>query len=650
MGLRNWIRTAVIAVGLACALNAHAELAASEDSASEDLSTPESPRSLDLPSPTATCERTVNSETCSDFRRRRPDLKDQFLRCEAATKSNIVGCGKGLWSAAKEYAAIFEAPELSPLGKSFLDFQTTCFKDKTCREDAYKQGVSPRVPTADELDRLAKVPAERRLQVQPFYYGQLEQLKAMKAKELRLMTQGIDLHSRAATEAMRESFPLWKPEYRAIYTSETWTESAQKAVTAIKARLKELGVELQCLDDATVSEMLCFGAGMLVDPLIVLKGVTMLPRATKVMSKLVRGSQGLKSAAVLRLEAKWGRALTADELEVVDRAHKIGALEKGKDGTDAGVGNYTQGQLRRKYRELEDTFNREQIRDLMELEVVGLTPREQALLRAEQMRKAERRQENAESKPSRKLGEQPIAVKVTEEMAEATLDQLSEVEKATNAVKAQSELAAQKFAKNTEFQLHQRHIAALEKKQDEILSGWQMDSVESTKAANKQIADLNYKIAKAKEDADLWKLRATNDDWNVIRENPKALAPNKVYTVQTDRGEKVKVFFDEKVTSEMAWSGANETRELAMKNAAEGIGRGYNGSGGSGIDVMFLDGQRIHKVQVTGRAIGAYRVYGIEKNGVIYFVHWEQESLHDAKYLQRVIRSTENAFNQLNIP
>lgn len=362
---------AVAALGFT-ATAARAEMAAPHLSAPEVASAvPQAP----------TCEQIVDSPACADFRLRRRDLQGQFLRCDGpnpGASSVPVACAKGVWGAVKEYAAIFEAPELNATGQAFHGMMRECFRDTACRESTVRAGQNGRELTEAERQQLARVPAESFLRVQPFYYGILERLKAMKAKEIDLAARGIDPRGPAGEAAMKEAFPGWKPEYRLVYVGETWSESVHKATAAISARLKELGVELQCLDEPTVTEMLCFGAGLVADPLVALKGVTALPRAAKVMSKLMRASGELKSAAILKLEAKWGRALTADELKLIDEAHRIGALEKGKDGTDAGLGNYTVAQLRRKYEALQGRFTPEQIRDLMETGAVGLTPAEQA--------------------------------------------------------------------------------------------------------------------------------------------------------------------------------------------------------------------------------------------------------------------------------
>ncbi|MBX3016925.1 MAG: hypothetical protein KF767_03470 [Bdellovibrionaceae bacterium] len=67
-----------------------------------------------------------------------------------------------------------------------------------------------------------------------------------------------------------------------------------------------------------------------------------------------------------------GRQLTATQRDAVESAHVVGRGQLGKDGTPAGVGNYTWAQLREKQRILKEAgFSDADIRQLMEKGVVG---------------------------------------------------------------------------------------------------------------------------------------------------------------------------------------------------------------------------------------------------------------------------------------
>lgn len=570
------------------------------------------------------CERIVHSPECSEFRLRRTDLKDQFLRCDGpnpGASSVAYACGKGLVSAAKEYVAIFDPPELNATGQAFHGLLKGCFADVACREANYKLGVPNRQVGTDELQRLAKVPTDSYLRVQPFYYGTLERLKQMKAKELDLAARGLDPTTSEGQSAMREAFPGWKPEYRLVYTEETWSESARKMTKAVTARVKELGIELKCLDEPTVTEMMCFGAGFLVDPAVALKGVTAFPRAAKVLGRLLRASGELKSAAVLKVEAKWGRTLTADELKIVDEAHRVGALEKGKDGSPAGLGNYTLGQLRRKHELLSGKFDSAQIRDLMESGAVGMSVEEIAQARA--LRPA------ADLVPSRRLtADAPDADAVFAQFARAE----------SNTTRLTNDLAAidARMSRYPEFQKVERQVQQLESRQRELLESWDAGNTAETLKRQSQLEDIEVKLARARRDVELWQKRATNSDWSAVAANPQTLMANRTYDIATRAGENLKVSFNEKVVQDLAWSTGDNTRERAIRSAVESLAQGTNQS----LKPMTLGDDIIYKIQIRGTATGAYRVYGMKKDGVLYFVHWEHESVHDSAYLQRVRRAT----------
>ena len=66
------------------------------------------------------------------------------------------------------------------------------------------------------------------------------------------------------------------------------------------------------------------------------------------------------------------RNLSDKELSAIERAHRIGLGEKGKDGKISAVGNYTQAQLRKKRNILAQAgFSKKEIRTLMEKGIVG---------------------------------------------------------------------------------------------------------------------------------------------------------------------------------------------------------------------------------------------------------------------------------------
>ena len=53
-------------------------------------------------------------------------------------------------------------------------------------------------------------------------------------------------------------------------------------------------------------------------------------------------------------ERSLDRVLSEEEVSALERAHRVGMGEIGKDGTPARVGNYTEAQLRKKSRILKE--------------------------------------------------------------------------------------------------------------------------------------------------------------------------------------------------------------------------------------------------------------------------------------------------------
>ena len=74
-----------------------------------------------------------------------------------------------------------------------------------------------------------------------------------------------------------------------------------------------------------------------------------------------------------KASASLGKSLNENQLKAVKDAHLVGIGEKGKDGTQASLGNYTQAHLREKNRILKEAgFSQAEIRKLMEDGIVGL--------------------------------------------------------------------------------------------------------------------------------------------------------------------------------------------------------------------------------------------------------------------------------------
>jgi hypothetical protein len=100
-------------------------------------------------------------------------------------------------------------------------------------------------------------------------------------------------------------------------------------------------------------------------------------------------AQGIVSSVVLPLAARYmarnqftfdqkkaqeilGRELTLAEQQAIERAHQIGNGQVGRDGSAAGVGNYTSQQLQDKYNTLASQgFAKSDIKKLMDYGIVG---------------------------------------------------------------------------------------------------------------------------------------------------------------------------------------------------------------------------------------------------------------------------------------
>jgi hypothetical protein len=387
----------------------------------------------------------------------------------------------------------------------------------------------------------------------------------------------------------------------------------------VQASLAELGVRRQCFNSVGYWRMGCYALGTVVDPTLLaggaalgaIKGMKWASAALRVKN-LTRATelfaQGARQAGLKAIERAWGKALASEDLKAIEAAHSVGVGELGVDGTTARLGNYTKAQLLRKYKILRGRFSREQIHDLLRSGAAGLA--------------------------------------ANESKADEVLEALTAVESDTQHLADGIAAQSSKLSNFKDYQTYQAQVDALKKKQEEILANWDPSSLESTQKAQSDLASLKYKLDKAKAEAELWKKRQSNTEWAPVRDDRRVIAPDRVYNIKTDRGEDIKVVFGDKVTSDVMWDTGNSLRSEAGDAFVEAVGRGYTrGGSSSGIETMSLSGRKIVKLRIVGHGVGAYRVYGIEQNGVIYFLTWEQESSHDSQYLNRVYENTIRAFD-----
>lgn len=100
----------------------------------------------------------------------------------------------------------------------------------------------------------------------------------------------------------------------------------------------------------------------------------MTKKGQQILGDLVTGARPTNSRFA-KAESALGRKLSAEENAAVLNAHRVGEGELGKDGLKAGIGNYTDAQLRQKAQILKDAgFSDVERRILIEKGLVGSVP------------------------------------------------------------------------------------------------------------------------------------------------------------------------------------------------------------------------------------------------------------------------------------
>lgn len=129
------------------------------------------------------------------------------------------------------------------------------------------------------------------------------------------------------------------------------------------------GARLECLNQKTKAELICWGASYILLPGVVAKGAVKGIAGAKYVAKLAKQKvlpSSVKAVAAL------SRNVGIQEGIAIEKAHRIGRGEAGADGTPARVGNYTRQQIREKARKLKEAgVGKSDRRKLMENGVVG---------------------------------------------------------------------------------------------------------------------------------------------------------------------------------------------------------------------------------------------------------------------------------------
>ena len=222
---------------------------------------------------------------------------------------------------------------------------------------------------------------------------------------------------------------------------------------------------------------------------------------------------------------------------------------------------------------------------------------------------------------------------------------LGDFEATANELTTATTSAPRSFHQNLEFRQFNELVTEFSGQVQDEINNWDPSSAESNARLEEELAVLERKAKKLLTQKEIWKARETSN-LNSIRNNPLAVMPDRVYEVTPDRGSNLKVIFSSYVVEKMFWETKDNVRIRASEASVNAIVRGYSlEHSTNGLNPMTLGNREtMIKVQIIGQAFGAYRVYGFEHQGIIYFVNWEHESNHDSKYLQRAHESTERMF------
>jgi len=115
--------------------------------------------------------------------------------------------------------------------------------------------------------------------------------------------------------------------------------------------------------------------GIVADNCYLAAGLTTLGTVANVpaVQRLIARLLGKAATPASRAEDLLGRKLTPEQEAAVQRAHEVGLGAKGRDGGPAGIGNYTDAQLREKAGILKQAgFSEAERRRLVEAGIVGL--------------------------------------------------------------------------------------------------------------------------------------------------------------------------------------------------------------------------------------------------------------------------------------
>lgn len=128
--------------------------------------------------------------------------------------------------------------------------------------------------------------------------------------------------------------------------------------------------------------------------------------------------------------------------------------------------------------------------------------------------------------------------------------------------------------------------------------------------------------------------------WSMLVEAPSTLESNRVYTVPSNNAFPIQVSFSEDIVKNF-FSSTSQLDRMAAQKTLAALRKGYIGSHDktSGIVNLTAD-KRVYEVRIRGTAVGAIRLGGSMRNGVLHFVHVSHSSNHgSAHYIHGFINA-----------
>ncbi len=129
----------------------------------------------------------------------------------------------------------------------------------------------------------------------------------------------------------------------------------------------------QCVSAPTVGRLKADHCILMATLSVLSFGAVILPDLAKIGSKTLVSSPAASQTARQEISKLLNRDISEEQLHAIEKAHWVGANEKGQNGAPASLGNYTLPQIRKKNEILKKAgFNKDEVRLLMETGKVGL--------------------------------------------------------------------------------------------------------------------------------------------------------------------------------------------------------------------------------------------------------------------------------------